>query len=140
MDKKLFNLTTPQEAIWAQEMYYSNTSINNAPGNLHIDEPVDFDVLKKAINIVIKNHDGMRLKITLDGEPKQYVEDFISKDFEILEFENKEQLKEWSVSKAQTSFGNILDKELFDFTLFKLKHPNGQWTRRIELQGASYYY
>jgi len=108
MDEKLFNLKIAQQAIWAQEMYYKDTSINNVPGDFHIDEPVDFDILKEAINRVIKNNDGMRVQITLDGNaPKQYEADFIPKDFEIIEFENEEQLAEWSISEAQTPFGNI---------------------------------
>ena len=65
MDKVKFELTNPQKSIWLTQQFYENSTINNIAGDLRIDVPCNFEKLEQAINEVIKNNDGYRLKITM---------------------------------------------------------------------------
>ena len=67
MEKKLYDLTNPQKLIWYTEQFYSNTSINNITGTVIINEVIDVDALKKAINLFVQKNDAMRIQITLDS-------------------------------------------------------------------------
>ena len=52
-----YSLTNPQKSIWFTEKFYSGTAINNISGYTYISEKVNFDILKRAINEVIKTND-----------------------------------------------------------------------------------
>ena len=55
MEKELFNLTNPQKSILLTEEFYKGTNINNICGTAIIEDIVNFDLLKKAMNIFVKN-------------------------------------------------------------------------------------
>jgi len=77
MDKKLYNLTNPQLPLWQIEQFYENTSINNVGGIMYIHEKVDFIKLEQAINLAIKNNDGLRIKLDNSTETvMQYIDSF----------------------------------------------------------------
>ena len=66
------NLTDSQKSIWVTEQYYKGSSINNICGTAIIDEKVDFEKLRKSVEIVCQKHDNFRLQINIeDGEVKQ---------------------------------------------------------------------
>ena len=67
-------LTNSQKSIWVTEQFYKGTSINNICGTAIIEEKVDFEKLKKAIEIVINKHDNFKIKLSIkDGEVKQEI-------------------------------------------------------------------
>ena len=47
-------LTNPQNSIWLTEKFFKGTSVNNVCGYVYIKDEVNFDVLKKSINELIK--------------------------------------------------------------------------------------
>ena len=57
MGKKLYSLTRPQKSIWLTEQYYPNSNINNVCGVMSIFQAIDFDALKKAINLFVESND-----------------------------------------------------------------------------------
>jgi len=59
--KKLFDLTYPQKSILLTEQFFKNMPVNNICGTAIINEEINFDNLKKAINFVIKNNDKVTL-------------------------------------------------------------------------------
>ena len=78
-------LTNPQKSIWLTEKVYSGTSINNISGYTYIDEDIEFDVLKKAINEVIKLNDSMRIKIEENKDScSQYFSEYLPFDIDIF--------------------------------------------------------
>ena len=92
MDK--YELTNPQKTIWYTEEFYKGMSIENIGGTTFINDTVDFDKLKKAINIFTKNSDGMRLKFVNENNIiKQYVSDFEELSFNVLDVESEEDVK-----------------------------------------------
>ncbi len=123
MKKDVFNLTIPQKNIWNMEQYYKGTPINNICGSVLIKENVDLPILAKAINKFIENNDSFRLRIKLiNGVPYQYFIDNKTYDFETINFQNVDALKDFSNKFVKQPF-EILESKLFDFKLYKL--PNG---------------
>ena len=64
--ENLFDLTIPQKSIWNTEKFYKNTSIANVSGTGKIDEIIDFNLLEKAINIVVEKNDALRITTNID--------------------------------------------------------------------------
>ena len=96
-------LTNPQKSIWLTEKVYSQTSINNISGYTYIDEDVEFDVLKKAINEVIKLNDSMRIKIKEDQDScVQYFSEYTSFDIDIFELSSKQDIEKKALEAKKT--------------------------------------
>jgi amino acid adenylation domain-containing protein/non-ribosomal peptide synthase protein (TIGR01720 family) len=125
-----YPLTQAQKRIWYIEKIYADTSLYNIGGPIRIKGPVDFALLEEAINVMIRKHAGIRLRlIETDGEPMQYVSEYNwvkldYKDFSACEDPEKE-FKGWVEKEAGTSF--VLDgKRLFYFALFRIsENDNG---------------
>ena len=123
MDKKLYNLTSPQKAIWLTEQYHKNTNINNVCGVFETSVKLDFSILKQAIKQFVKNNESYRTKLTFDnGEIKQYFSEF--EDFEIETVSVNSEKERIELEEKENSKGfDLLNSILFKFTLFK--YPNG---------------
>lgn len=133
MAQKLYPLRIPQQDILDREIAFTidgkNTSMNNVPGCLYMDEPVDFDALKQAIYRVIVNSDAMNFRLTRDesdgNKIKQHVVNFIS-DTGITEFGTEEEVEIWANERAQTAFKDVLDDgKLYDVAIFSLPNRHG---------------
>ena len=118
-------LTNPQKSIWLTEKVYSGTSINNISGYTYIDEDVELNVLKKAINEVIKLNDSMRIKIKEDKDScVQYFSEYSSFDIDIFELSSKQDVEKKALELAQIPF-EIKNSLLFKFNLFRLPNKQG---------------
>lgn len=125
--KELYPLTFSQKSIYYTEKLYQGTSINNVVGTVKIHTNVDFKMLLEAINIFIKNNDGIRIKvIEQNGQLFQYVEDFTDFDFDMVDFSSKDKKEffAWEEREALIPF-DFFDNYLFSFTLFKLNETEG---------------
>lgn len=71
-------LTLPQKNMYETEQFYNGTSICNIGGCLFFrDEYIDIEILKEAVNKLIANSDGIRIRIkNVDNMPMQYVEEY----------------------------------------------------------------
>ncbi|WP_205690232.1 non-ribosomal peptide synthetase [Chengkuizengella sediminis] len=120
---KLYPLTHPQKRVWYIEQIYPNSSLYNIGGPVKIKGLIDFRLLEKAIQTLIRRHDGLRMKlIEVNGEVSQYVSEYEKtglkfKDFST--FENPElHFNQWVEDEARRPF--ILNENLFEFSLFKV--------------------
>ena len=88
--KKLFDLTYPQKSILLTERFYKNTPVNNICGTAIINEEVNFEALKKAVNSVIQDNDNFRIHLTQEkNEVKQYLAEAKDYDAEIVNIKEK---------------------------------------------------
>ena len=83
-NKDVFELTNPQRNIWNTELFFSDTNINNICVSSIIDEVVDFNLLKKAINTLVELNESFRIKLCIENTiPMQYISDFMPFDIDI---------------------------------------------------------
>ncbi len=121
----LYELTNPQKNIYFMEQYFKNTAINNICGSLIIKQEVDLKLLNSAINHFIKNNDSFKLRFTLVGsEIKQYFTEDKDYEFEIININNVNQVKEYAKKMVSTPF-DLFNSRIFDFKLFKLSNDFG---------------
>jgi surfactin family lipopeptide synthetase B len=119
------SLTNPQNSIWLTEKFYSGTSINNISVYNYIAEPVNFNILSKAINEVVKLNDAMRIKVKeKNNSCIQYISEYVPFTIETIELTNEEEIKSTALQLAKIPF-NIENNLLFKFTFFKLPNKNG---------------
>ena len=122
---KLYNLTSPQNAIYLTEEYASGSSVNLISGNVLIDEEVNFDLLEKALNLFVQRNDAIRIRVCMENnKPKQYIQDYIPFKLKKVFISDPSELNKFNTNIINTSF-NFFDSDLFWFTLFKFKDNTG---------------
>lgn len=125
MEKIFYNLTTPQKSIFLTEMFYKNTSINHICGTATIKNKLDFDLLKKAICILIENNDSFHLKFSLNNnEMVQSLDDPNFDNIDIVDVSNLEEVCELEKRSIDFNF-SIEDSVLYKFTIFRLPDGSG---------------
>lgn len=119
---KLYHLTYPQKNILNINNLYPNSAISCISGTFKIVGNGDVELLKKAINLYVKNNDGMRIQILQNDEGFfQYVSDYEELKIEELNFENERELYLWEELESKISMP-LLDSQLFYFKLIKIKN------------------
>lgn len=125
MEKEFFDLTAPQKSIWLTEQYYSNTNINNVCGTFYSSEKLDFELLKKSLNIFLRNNDSFKIKLCFtNDEIKQYFCEIEDIDFEVIDVKNKEEQTTLENKVASKVF-NLINSFLFEIVLFRYPDNSG---------------
>ncbi len=125
MENKEFELTNPQKSIWLTQQFYENSTINNIAGDLRIDVPCNFEKLEQAINAVIKNNDGYRLKITMtENGVKQYVDEYKYVKVPVIDVNSISELDEIEKEFVKEPF-NVMDNNLYNIKLAKFPDDRG---------------
>ena len=81
MEAKKYELTTPQKSIYLLEKFYSGTNLNNICGTSIVHSKLDFDTLKKAIELTF-----LKRKTILPENPTIFESEFHN---------NKEKQQQW---------------------------------------------
>ena len=119
MDKKVYGLTGPQQNIWNTELFFNNSNVNNVCGSAIINEFIDFDIFKQALNIFVKLNDATRTRIIMvDNKPVQFFADYEPFDVDIVEASSKSELAQIEQKIVNKRF-NILNSNLFEPTVIK---------------------
>lgn len=125
MEKKLYDLTNPQKSILLTEEYFKGTNINNICGTANIEDEVNFDLLKKAISILIANHDSFHFKLVIDNnEVKQYLDKVSNYEAEIIDINSKDEISKLENSLLNHVF-DIYNGDLFCVKIFRLPDNRG---------------
>ena len=125
MKEEYYELTAPQKSIWLTEQYYQNTNVNNVCGTFYSSEKLDFELLKKSLNIFLKNNDSFKIKLKLiNNDVKQYFSDIEDIDFEIVDVKNKEEQTLLEEKLASETF-MMLNSLLFKIVLFRYPDNHG---------------
>ncbi|HHU63230.1 MAG TPA: amino acid adenylation domain-containing protein [Clostridiales bacterium] len=117
-----YPLTHPQQRIWYTEKFFPGTSIGNIAGTFRIKGALDYQLLEKTINIIIKENEALRLHIVeKDGKPMQYIKEYENKKIDFYDFSgySDEEIEKWAVKQAQTPF-ILEDSELYYFAIIKI--------------------
>lgn len=125
MEKDVYELTNPQKSIWMTEQFYDNTNINNIVGYLKIDKNTDFNALEKAFNYFVMKNDSFKTKILLkDSSPRQYFDDFVYENIEIIDLKDEIQLLEFEASFPMQQI-EVLGNFLFLTKLLRFPDDSG---------------
>ena len=123
MKKDVYELTNPQKSIWYTEQFYNNSNINNIAGYLKIEKNANFKALEKAFNYFVIKNDSFKTKIILeDSSAKQYFDDFVYENLEIIDLKDETQLLEFESSFPMQHI-DVIDNYLFLAKL--LRFPDG---------------
>jgi len=122
------NLTHPQKRIWYIDQINLASNLHNIGGNLNINGAININIMKKAINLIIKNNEGMRLRFTeIDSKPMQYITKFEEQEIDFLDFSTypnpKKEYQKWATTVFKKSF-NLSNEHLFYFAIYKTSNKN----------------
>ncbi|ANF97987.1 non-ribosomal peptide synthetase [Paenibacillus bovis] len=96
---QLYSLTNAQQRIWYTELLYPGTSASQLSATIRMTGKLNLPTFMKAINLVIRQYDAFRLRITtVEGEPRQYVVPYEEQQFECVsleDFDSMEHLEAW---------------------------------------------
>ena len=112
-ETNLYNLTNPQKNIWNTELFFSDTNVNNVCSSGILNEVVDFDILKKAINILVEKNDSFRINISiLENIPMQTFSTFVPFDIDIINVQSKSEFSSIEQSMVNEKF-TLINSNLF---------------------------
>ena len=102
----MYNLTSSQQNIWNLQKYYEGTTISAICGANYIKDEIDTEILKKAINHVIEHQSGLQLRFyEVNGKPIQQVDEYQYEEIPVLQFSDKESLRQYVLQCAQKLTG-----------------------------------
>jgi len=127
-NKVFYPLTHPQKGIWYTEKFYPGTGISNIVGTLTFPGDVNYLILNKAINLMLKSNEGMRLRIIEDAiGARQYIADFEEKEFDFLDFSDKDGwvgFQDWIDEERKIPI-NAINSDLYNFIMIKISNQEG---------------
>lgn len=121
-----YNLTNPQKSILYTEQYFKGTVVNNICGTVLIHQKIDFPKLIQAIDIFLKDNDGLRLRLTLDKNQEftQYVSEDYNLGTNIISVKNDQELVALENKMVGIPF-TLLDSQLSYIQLFSFPDGTG---------------
>ncbi|MHB8063744.1 MAG: condensation domain-containing protein, partial [Ruminiclostridium sp.] len=120
MITKYLDLTHPQKRIWYTQTLIDQSNLWNCGGLLRINKLLDFALLENVINTLIKKHSGMRLRIkNVEGEIKQYIEEYEYENFPRLYFYNENDIIHWAEQNFHEGFDD-LNCRLYNIAIINL--------------------
>ncbi|QPQ29248.1 amino acid adenylation domain-containing protein [Lysinibacillus sp. JNUCC 51] len=119
-----YNLTHAQKRIWYVEKMNPGLVIHNIGGSLRIEGKIDVSKLDKAIQLIIKHNDGLRLRFReRNEEAVQHVDEYQEENIDFVDFTEKEdkleQFNRWIEGVFTTPF-ELIDGKLYYFGIYKL--------------------
>ncbi|MCM1565586.1 MAG: amino acid adenylation domain-containing protein [Dehalobacter sp.] len=117
-----YPLSIPQRGIWYLEKLHPGTSIGNIASTLKIKDSIDFQLLEKAINLVIEKNEALRLRFReKDGQVFQYVAEFAYAKIDFFDFSEGglKRLYAWDQEETKKPF-TINDSPLVYFSIIKI--------------------
>ena len=118
---KYYPLTPPQEMIGVMLKYsFFHKQVVQIPTSIVTTRVIDFDLMKKAINIEIERNDSMRLRfVKKKGKTLQYfIPEYKLTDIPVMEFKTKEE-QEATLEADAGKAVKFLKGETFRIILFK---------------------
>ena len=125
MENNIYNLTNAQKGIWNTELFFNGTNINNICGTIHLNDTLDFNDLKKALELIVSENDNFHTKFMIkDGSVYQFYDNNINYNIEIIDITTKDDLKNLENITISHIF-DILHSSLFDIKIFRYPDMTG---------------
>ncbi|MCP4219687.1 MAG: AMP-binding protein, partial [bacterium] len=141
---KHYPLTHAQKRIYYDDMLFPGTSVSTQAFEIKFRKLIDFELMTKTLNDVIRKNDGFRLRvIETEEHAQQYVAPFQERPFDYFDFSapgGKEKLHQWIETTTQTPIP-LIDSELYYFALLKFSETESGYYMKfhhIASDGWSY--
>ena len=132
MEQKMFNLTNPQMNMYLLENFYKGTSLNNICGTCIFHSVLDFDLLKKAIFILIQNNDNFKLHFELvNNSIQQFFGQVFLNDIQIIDIPNMTGISKLEVEMQKKVFDIFSASNNFEFKIFRFPNGHGGYVINI---------
>lgn len=123
---KYYDLSYPEKRLYNIQKYYPRTSMWNLPKLVVFKGQADPVLIKKAIALLIKNNQNMRIRLAeTDEGPKQYVAQYSDADAEAetVEFAGPgadDRMRKWAEAESRRPFSEFPGGRLYRFYVVKL--------------------
>ena len=125
MEKEVFSLTNAQKSIWNTELFFNGSNINNICGTINLFETLDFNILKKALDLIVEENDNFHARFFIkEGSVYQTFEKEVNYDIEVVDINTKDDLKNLEEQMMSKVF-DVLNSSLFEIKIFKYKNQTG---------------
>lgn len=95
-EKFVYDLTNPQNSILMSELFYGEQHIFIIPAWATIKSEINYELLEKAINNVVKNNDALRTRFIKNGDTTmQYFEDYTPFDVQLITINDISELEDF---------------------------------------------
>ena len=122
---KKYNLTASQKLLLYFQLLNRKKSDGNICGSLKIQEKVDFEKLKKAVNFVVEKNDSFRTRICCSGLSfKQYFIEYEPFDIEIIDVMTDNDVIKIE-NKMNHEVFSMINKPLFKIKFFRFLDGTG---------------
>ncbi len=118
---KVYDLIPPQDMIQFMLKYsFFHKQVTQIPESIIVTRKIDFDLMKKAVNIEIERNDCLRLRFFKEkGKIKQYfIDEYKLDDIPVLNFSSVEEQTDILTKDAQTPVHYLKD-ETFRIKFFR---------------------
>lgn len=122
-----FPLSQSQQNIWNLERTFEGTSINNISTTVRIQGRIDFVLLQRSIQMVLKSDISLRTQLTIqDDLPVQYHVPYREQVFAVYDFThtNQKGIESWEATVSREALP-LLDMPLYRFILFRSGENEG---------------
>lgn len=123
-NSNFYELTHAQKRIWYMDKVNLNSPLHNIGGCLKINGSINVEKMIHAINLVVQNNEGLRLRFKeRNGLPFQYVYNYEKENIDFMDFSNFEiprvEHEKWSVNIFKENF-LLEDNQLYYFSIYKI--------------------
>lgn len=120
-----YKLTESQLGMFLYNQFFKVPAQINPCGSVMVDEVLDFEKLKNAINTYIEKNEATRLRIcnTLFG-PRQYIEEFKPIPIRVINVKDEKDIRKIENRYSNFRF-NLTKDRLFKILLFRFENGKG---------------
>ncbi len=108
-------LTNPQKLIYDMEKF-AGGAISIVCGSMLINTDKSVDEMKKAVNGLFRLNDALRIRVSEEnGQPYQYISEYMEQNIEVLSFNSKDELDEYASQYAKEPldfYGSLCDVKI----------------------------
>lgn len=126
--KTLYPLSNPQQGMWYMEKIHPGTGIANLVGSMRLSQDLNFEILARALDLVIQDNDALRLRFVEDIHGTyQYFSDDEAPDIPFIDFSDKggwPAFARWVEQDAQIPLKGP-ENPLYSMIIYKLGEGDG---------------